>query len=129
MKKYKLFIRQYDITSNDYKVREEIVETYDIYHEIGKIYSTSITEIKRIDYQEIDESKKLTRQIEQLQNELGTLNRLNQNNLKNKQILQTRVYKSLELLKTLDEDVLSNMQLALETIGHIEYILRGEEDE
>ena len=40
--------------------------------------------------------------------------------------LQDRIGKALDLLKTLDEDTLSNMQLALEIIGHIEYILRGE---
>lgn len=99
MRKYKLFIRQYDITSNDYKVREEIVETNDIYHEIGKIYSTSFTEIKRIDYQEIDETKILERKIEQLQDKLETLNTLNQQNLKNKQILQGRLCKVKQYIK------------------------------
>lgn len=99
MQKYKLFIRQYDITSNDYKVREEIVETNDIYHEIGKIYSTSFAEIKRIDYQEIDETKTLKRKIEQLQDELKTLNTLNQQNLKYKQILQGRLCKLKEYIK------------------------------
>ena len=66
--KYKLYIRQYDITTNDYKVREEIVETNDIYHEIGKIYSTAFTEIKRIDYEKIDETKELKQEIERLNN-------------------------------------------------------------
>jgi hypothetical protein len=66
--KYKLFIRQYDITTNDYKVREEIVETNDIYHEIGKIYSTAFAEIKRIDYKKIDETKELEQEIERLNN-------------------------------------------------------------
>lgn len=99
MTKYKLFIRQYDITSNDYKVREEIVETNDIYHEIGKIYSTSFTEIKRIDYQEIDETKALKRKIEQLQDQLETLNTLNQQNLKYKQILQSRIDKAIEYVE------------------------------
>ena len=66
--KYKLYIRQYDITTNDYEVREEIVETNDIYHEIGKIYSTAFTEIKRIDYQKIDETKELKKEIERLNN-------------------------------------------------------------
>lgn len=62
--KYKLFIRQYDITTNDYKVREEEVETNDIYHTIGKIYCTSITEIKRIDYMKIDKEKELQQRID-----------------------------------------------------------------
>ena len=66
--KYKLYIRQYDITTNDYKVREEIVETNDIYHEIGKIYSTAFTEIKRIDYEKIDETKELKEEIINLNN-------------------------------------------------------------
>jgi len=64
--KYKLYIRQYNITTNDYEVREEIVETNDIYHEIGKIYSTAFTEIKRIDYEKIDETKELKAEIERL---------------------------------------------------------------
>lgn len=71
MSKYKLYIRQYDITTNDYKVREEIVETNDVYHEIGKIYSTAFTEIKRIDYQKIDETKELKKEIERLNNIIG----------------------------------------------------------
>ena len=66
--KYKLYIRQYNITTNDYEVREEIVETNDIYHEIGKIYSTAFTEIKRIDYEKIDETKELKAEIERLNN-------------------------------------------------------------
>lgn len=48
--KYKIFIRKYDITKNDYVVIEEVITTCDIYHEIGKIYCTSIEDIKRIDY-------------------------------------------------------------------------------
>ena len=64
MTKYKLFIRQYDIMSNDYKVREEIVETNDIYHEIGWIYSNAFAEIKRIDYIEIDEKKELQKRFD-----------------------------------------------------------------
>ena len=66
--KYKLYIRQYNITTNDYEVREEIVETNDIHHEIGKIYSTAFTEIKRIDYEKIDETKELKAEIERLNN-------------------------------------------------------------
>lgn len=38
-----------------------------------------------------------------------------------------KIDKSIDLLKTLDEDTLSNMQLALEIIVHIEYILKGED--
>lgn len=53
LKKYKLWIRHYDIMKNDYVVSERIVETNDIYHEIGYIYCTLIVDIKRIDYSEI----------------------------------------------------------------------------
>ncbi|MBR6613203.1 MAG: hypothetical protein IKK84_00360 [Clostridia bacterium] len=55
VKKYKLFIRKYDIKVNDYVVVEKIIETKDLYHEIGKIYCQSIEEIKRIDYKELKE--------------------------------------------------------------------------
>ncbi len=55
MDKYKLFIRKFSIFANDYVVVTKIVETNDIYHEIGKIYCQSIEEIKRIDYTKIRE--------------------------------------------------------------------------
>lgn len=58
MKKYKLFIRRYDIIKNDYIVEERIVDTNDIYHTIGYIYCNSIEHIKRIDYIEL--KQKLT---------------------------------------------------------------------
>lgn len=53
MSKYKLFIRKYNIFKNDYEVVEEIVETNDIYHEIGYIYCNTLEEIKRIDYMKL----------------------------------------------------------------------------
>lgn len=53
MKKYKLFIKRYNIIKNDYITEERIVETYDIYHTIGYIYCTSLEQIKRIDYIEL----------------------------------------------------------------------------
>ena len=53
MKKYKLFIRKYDFSSNSYIVETRIVETNDIYHIIGYIYCTSFVDIKRIDYIEV----------------------------------------------------------------------------
>lgn len=55
LKRYKLFIREYNIMINDYVVREEIIQTHDIYHTIGKIYCNSLVDIKRIDYYEIKE--------------------------------------------------------------------------
>lgn len=57
MKTYKLYIREYSIVKNGYIVREEIVKTNDIYHEIGKIYCKSIVEIKRIDYEDITDNE------------------------------------------------------------------------
>ena len=38
MKKYKLWIRKYNIFKNDYEVVEKVITTNDIYHEIGYIY-------------------------------------------------------------------------------------------
>ena len=64
MAKYKLYINQYNIMINDYKVREEIVDTDDIYHTIGKIYCTSLAKIKRIDYEKIDKEKELQQRID-----------------------------------------------------------------
>ena len=55
-KTYKLFIRKYNIFANDYIVEERIVNTHDIYHTIGKIYCTTIEEIKRISYMELKDS-------------------------------------------------------------------------
>lgn len=53
MKKYKLYIRKYNLFKNDYITEEKIVETNDLYHEIGYLYCTSIEHIKRIDYVEL----------------------------------------------------------------------------
>ncbi len=55
MKKYKLWIRKYNLFKNEYEVIEDVIATNDIYHEIGYIYCTTIEDIKRIDYQEIKE--------------------------------------------------------------------------
>ena len=53
MSKYKIFIRKYSIFKNDYEVVEKIVETNDIYHEIGYIYCTTQEDIKRITYRKM----------------------------------------------------------------------------
>lgn len=50
MKKYKLWIRKYNLFKNEYEVIEDVIATNDIYHEIGYIYCTTIEDIKRIDY-------------------------------------------------------------------------------
>lgn len=55
MKQYKLFIKIYDISKNDYTILEKIVETNDIYHEIGYIYCTTLEDIKRIDYERLSD--------------------------------------------------------------------------
>ena len=55
MKKYKLWIRKYNLFKNEYEEIEKIVRTNDIYHEIGYIYCTTLEDIKRIDYLEIKE--------------------------------------------------------------------------
>ena len=55
MKKYKLWIRKYNLFKNEYEVIEKIVRTNDIYHEIGYIYCTTLEKIERIDYQEVKE--------------------------------------------------------------------------
>ena len=52
MKTYKLFIQYW------FGLREKIVRTNDIYHEIGKLYCTSLNKIERIDYKEIEERSK-----------------------------------------------------------------------
>ena len=55
MKKYKLWIRKYNIFKNDYEVVEKVITTNDIYHEIGYIYCTTLEKIERIGYQEVKE--------------------------------------------------------------------------
>ncbi len=96
--KYRLYIRQYDITTNDYKVRKEIVETNDIYHEIGKIYSNAFTEIKRIDYEKIDETKELKNKIREWVSEHSY-----SNGIDNETYFTMDSYPG-ELLKILDEE-------------------------
>lgn len=55
MKKYKLWIKKYNLFYNDYEIIEEVITTNDIYHEIGYIYCTTIERIERISYQEMKE--------------------------------------------------------------------------
>lgn len=55
MKKYKLLIRKYSLLRNCYVVYVEIIETNDIYHEIGKIYCNTLADIRRIDYFEVND--------------------------------------------------------------------------
>lgn len=50
MKTYLLYVRQYDIMINDYRVRVYKVTTDNIYRIIGKIYCTALEKIERIDF-------------------------------------------------------------------------------
>ena len=38
MKKYKLWIKKYNLLKNENEIIEEVIATNDIYHEIGYIY-------------------------------------------------------------------------------------------
>lgn len=55
MKKYKLWIRKYNILKNDYEVIEKIITTNDIHHKIENIFYTSLEKIDKIEYLEIKE--------------------------------------------------------------------------
>ncbi len=55
MKKYKLWIKKYNFIKNDNEIIEKIIETNDIYHEIGYIYCNSLEKIERIDYYLLEE--------------------------------------------------------------------------
>ena len=57
MKKYKLWIKKYNLLKNENEIIEEVIATNDIYHEIGYIYCTSLEKIERIDYQEVKEQE------------------------------------------------------------------------
>lgn len=50
MKTYFLYVRQYDIFANDYKLKVYKVTTDNVYRIIGKIYCTALEQIKRIDF-------------------------------------------------------------------------------
>ena len=80
MKKYKLWIRKYNIFKNDYEVVEKVITTNDIYHEIGYIYCTTLEDIKRIDYHEIKEvggedEQKIQRRITRTKNKTNRANK------------------------------------------------------
>ena len=52
MKRYNIYYRKYNIFANDYVPYVKVVNTTDIYHEIGKMICTSIERIERISYTE-----------------------------------------------------------------------------
>lgn len=50
MKKYFLYVRQYNIVKNDYVLYVYFVETNDIFHTIGEMIFRAFEHIKRIDF-------------------------------------------------------------------------------
>lgn len=50
MTRYHIYYRKYNIFANDYIPYIKIVETDDIYHEIGKMICTSLEKIESIRY-------------------------------------------------------------------------------
>ena len=54
-KYYKVMIRQYSIMYRDNLCYVKFIKTKDLYHWIGKYYSTALEKVERLDYQEIDE--------------------------------------------------------------------------
>ena len=52
MKRYNIYYRKYSIIANDFIPFVKVVNTDDIYHEIGKMICTSLEKIERISYTE-----------------------------------------------------------------------------
>ena len=50
MPKYNIYFRKYNIIARDYVQYIKVVETHDIYHEIGKLICQSIERIENIGY-------------------------------------------------------------------------------
>ena len=50
MERYNIYYRKYSIIANDYVLYVRVVNTDDIYHEIGKMICTSIERIESISY-------------------------------------------------------------------------------
>lgn len=50
MARYNIYYRKYNIIANDYIPYIKIVETDDIYHEVGKIICNSLERIENIRY-------------------------------------------------------------------------------
>lgn len=57
MARYHIYYRKYNIFANDYIPYIRIVETDDIYHEIGKMICTSLEKIESIRYTKPTASK------------------------------------------------------------------------
>lgn len=68
MKRYNIYYKKYNIFANDYIPYIRVVETDDVYHEIGKMICNSIEAIKSIRYTEPRGSRE---DLEQLWREEG----------------------------------------------------------
>lgn len=57
MKTLLLYVRQYDISINDNRLKVYKVTTDNLYRIIGKMYCTALEKIDRIDYNEYNEER------------------------------------------------------------------------
>lgn len=57
MKTFLLYVRQYDISINDNRLKVYKVTTDNLYRIIGKMYCTALEKIDRIDYNEYNEER------------------------------------------------------------------------
>ena len=63
MKRYNIYYKKYNIIARDYIPYIKVVETDDVYHEIGKMICNSIEEIKNIRYTEPKASREKCEQL------------------------------------------------------------------
>lgn len=57
MKTFLLYVRQYDISVNNNRLKVYKVTTNNLYRIIGKMYCTALEKIDRIDYNEYNEER------------------------------------------------------------------------
>lgn len=62
-KRYNIYYRKYNIFANDYIPYIKVVQTADIYHEIGKMICTSMEKIENIRYTEARASQETVEQL------------------------------------------------------------------
>lgn len=63
VKRYNIYYQKYNIIANDYIFYIKVVETEDIYHEIGKMICNSIEAIKNIRYTEPKASREACEEL------------------------------------------------------------------
>ena len=68
VKRYNIYYSKYNIIANDYVRYLKVVETNDVYHEIGKMICTSLEAIKNISYVEQKNSRE---ELEKLMQKSG----------------------------------------------------------